>query len=35
MYNVASHVLLQRRIKGFNNFEMLDKAWRDLLLRGV
>jgi hypothetical protein len=29
--NVASNVLLQRRNKGFNNFEMLDKALRDLL----
>jgi hypothetical protein len=26
MHNVAPEVLLQRRNKGFNNFEMLDKA---------
>jgi hypothetical protein len=31
MHNVALDVLLQRRNKGFNNFEMLDKASRDLL----
>jgi hypothetical protein len=31
MRNIASDVLLQRRNKGFNNFEMLDKALRDLL----
>jgi hypothetical protein len=31
MHNVASDVLLQRRNKGFNNFEMLNKASRDLL----
>jgi hypothetical protein len=31
MHNVASDVLLQRRNKGFNNFEMLDKTLRDLL----
>jgi hypothetical protein len=31
MHNVASDVLLQRRNKAFNNFEMLDKALRDLL----
>jgi hypothetical protein len=30
MRNVAPDVLLQRRNKGFNNFEMLDKASRDL-----
>jgi hypothetical protein len=29
--NVVLDVLLQRRNKGFNNFEMLDKASRDLL----
>jgi hypothetical protein len=28
---VAPDVLLQRRNKGFDNFEMLDKASRDLL----
>jgi hypothetical protein len=28
---VVPDVLLQRRHKGFNNFEMLDKASRDLL----
>jgi hypothetical protein len=31
VHNVAPEVLLQRRNKGFNNFEMLDKASRDLL----
>jgi hypothetical protein len=31
MRNVASYVLLQRRNKGFDNFEMLDKSSRDLL----
>jgi hypothetical protein len=31
MRNVAPDVLLQRRNKGFNNLEMLDKASRDLL----
>jgi hypothetical protein len=31
MHNVTSDVLLQRRNKGFDNFEMLDKASRDLL----
>jgi hypothetical protein len=31
MCNVAPDVLLQRRNKGFDNFEMLDKALRDLL----
>jgi hypothetical protein len=31
MCNVVPDVLLQRRNKGFNNFEMLDKASRDLL----
>jgi hypothetical protein len=30
MRNVALDVLLQRRNKGFDNFEMLDKASRDL-----
>jgi hypothetical protein len=30
MCNVAPNVLLQRRNKGFDNFEMLDKASRDL-----
>jgi hypothetical protein len=30
MCNVAADVLLQRRNKGFDNFEMLDKASRDL-----
>jgi hypothetical protein len=30
MHNVVSDVLLQRKNKGFNNFEMLDKALRDL-----
>jgi hypothetical protein len=30
MHNVASNVLLRRRNKGFNNFEMLHKASRDL-----
>jgi hypothetical protein len=33
MCNVAPDVLLQRRNKGFNNFEMLDKASRDLLYK--
>jgi hypothetical protein len=31
MRNVVPHVLLQCRNKNFNNFEMLDKASRDLL----
>jgi hypothetical protein len=31
MHNVAPDVLLQRRNMCFNNFEMLDKASRDLL----
>jgi hypothetical protein len=31
MRNVAPDVLLQRRNKGFNNFERLDKASRDVL----
>jgi hypothetical protein len=31
MRNVAPDVLIQRRNKNFNNFEMLDKALRDLL----
>jgi hypothetical protein len=31
MCNVALDVLLQRRNKGFDNFEMLDKASRGLL----
>jgi hypothetical protein len=31
MHNIAPNVLLQRRNKGFDNFEMLDKALRDLL----
>jgi hypothetical protein len=31
MHNVAPSVLLQRRNKGFDNFEMIDKASRDLL----
>jgi hypothetical protein len=31
MHNVAPDALLQRRNKGFDNFEMLDKASRDLL----
>jgi hypothetical protein len=31
MHNVLPGVLLQRRNKGFDNFEMLDKASRDLL----
>jgi hypothetical protein len=31
MCNVAPDVLLQRRNKGFNNFDMLDKASGDLL----
>jgi hypothetical protein len=31
MRNVVPDVFLQRRNKGFNNFEMLDKASRDLL----
>jgi hypothetical protein len=31
MHNVAPDVLLQRRNKCFDNFEMLDKASRDLL----
>jgi hypothetical protein len=30
MCNIASDVLLQRRNKGFDNFEVLDKALRDL-----
>jgi hypothetical protein len=31
MRNVAPDVLLQRRNKGFDNFDMIDKASRDLL----
>jgi hypothetical protein len=31
MRNVAPNVLLQRRNKGFDNFETLEKASRDLL----
>jgi hypothetical protein len=31
MHNVAPDVLLQRRNKGFDNFEMLDKALSDIL----
>jgi hypothetical protein len=31
MHNVVPNVLLQRRNKGFDNFEMLDKTSRDLL----
>jgi hypothetical protein len=31
IHNVVPHVLLQRRNKGFDNFEMLDKVLRDLL----
>jgi hypothetical protein len=31
MHNVAPDMLLQRRNTGFDNFEMLDKALRDLL----
>jgi hypothetical protein len=31
MRNVAPYVFLQRRNKGFDNFEMLDKVLRDLL----
>jgi hypothetical protein len=31
MRNVASDVLQQRRNKGFNNFDMLDKASKDFL----
>jgi hypothetical protein len=31
MHNIAPGVLLQRRNKGFDNFEMLDKASKDLL----
>jgi hypothetical protein len=31
MCNVTPDVLLQRRNKGFNNFEMLDKVSKDLL----
>jgi hypothetical protein len=30
MHNVAPDVLLQRKNKGFDNFEVLDKASRDL-----
>jgi hypothetical protein len=30
MHNVAPDVLLKRRNKGFDNFEILDKAPRDL-----
>jgi hypothetical protein len=33
MHNVAHDVLLQRRNKSFDNFEMLDKASRDLLYK--
>jgi hypothetical protein len=31
MHNIVPNVLLQRRNKGFNNFETLDKTSRDLL----
>jgi hypothetical protein len=31
MHNLVPNVLLKRRNKGFNNFEILDKASRDLL----
>jgi hypothetical protein len=31
MCNIAPDVLLKRRNKGFNNFEILDKVLRDLL----
>jgi hypothetical protein len=31
MHNVGPDVLLRRRNKGFDNFDMLDKASRDLL----
>jgi hypothetical protein len=31
MCNIVPYVLVQRRNKGFNNFEMLDKVSRDLL----
>jgi hypothetical protein len=31
MRNIAPNVLLQRRNKGFDNFDMLHKALRDLL----
>jgi hypothetical protein len=31
MHNVAPDVLLQRRNKGFDNFEMSGKALRDIL----
>jgi hypothetical protein len=31
MRNIVPDVLLERRNKGFDNFEMLDKASRDLL----
>jgi hypothetical protein len=34
MHNVASDVFLQRRNKGFDNFEMLDKTSRDLYDEG-
>jgi hypothetical protein len=34
MRNIATDVLLQRRNKSFNNFEMFDKASRDLLYKG-
>jgi hypothetical protein len=33
MHNVAPNMLLQRRNKGSNNFEMLDKASRDFLYK--
>jgi hypothetical protein len=33
MRNVVPNVLLQRRNKGFDNFEMLDKVSRDLLYK--
>jgi hypothetical protein len=33
MRNIALDVLLKRRNKGFNNLEILDKAWRDLLYK--
>jgi hypothetical protein len=35
MCNVAPDVLLQRRNKCFNNFEMLDKASRNFFTRSV
>jgi hypothetical protein len=33
MHNVLPDVFLRRRNKGFNNFEMLDKASRNLLYK--